>query len=85
MNGPDRLPYRATLFAELLASPAAGAAARDPNRALLASMVAGQATGNGCLPGDFGLGAAACRHLLATYFPGCDVALTQREVESIPE
>jgi nitrogen fixation protein NifQ len=85
MNGPDRPPVRALLLAELLASPATGAAARDPNRALLASIVAGQAMGNGCLPGDFGLGAAAGRHLLAAYFPGCDIAPTQREVEAIPE
>ena len=85
MNGPDRLPARALLLAELLASPATGAAARDPNRPLLASLVAGQAAGDGCLPGDFGLGAAVCRHLLALYFPGCDLALTQREVEAIPE
>ena len=41
MNGPDRLPARAILFAELLALPAVGAAECDPNRPLLAALVAG--------------------------------------------
>ena len=85
MNGPDRLPYRALLLAELLASPAAGAAAGDANRPLLASIVAGQRSGNGCLPADLGLGQAACAHLLAAYFPGCPLAGQPRRQEAIPE
>lgn len=70
MNGPDRLPLRATLFAELLAAPAVGTAACDPNRPLLASLFAGQATGAGCLPWHLGLGAARCAQIMSTYFPG---------------
>jgi nitrogen fixation protein NifQ len=85
MNGPDRLPYRATLFAGLLATPATARMAADPNRLLLASIVAGQATGSGCLPGHLGLGPAASRYLLEMYFPGGDVSATQRDIESIPE
>lgn len=85
MNGPDRFPVRSLLMAELLASPAAGAAARDPNRPLLASMIAGQATEHGCLPADLGLGLAAWRHLRDHYFPGCRIEGAQRPVEAIPE
>lgn len=70
MNGPDRLPVRATLFADLLAAPAAGAATSDPNRPLLASLLAGQATGHGCLPWHLGLGADRCAQLMLAYFPG---------------
>jgi len=86
MNGPDRLPYRSTLFAELLALPAASArAAADPNRSLLASIVAGQVAGTGCLPADLGLGMAAHTHLIREYFPGFDCRGPQRAVEAIPE
>ncbi len=85
MNGPDRLPYRALLLAELLAAPAAGAAAGDPNRPLLASLIAGQWAGNGCLPADLGLGEAAFAHLLAAYFPGCPNGGQPRRQEAIPE
>ncbi|MGB4065854.1 MAG: nitrogen fixation protein NifQ [Azonexus sp.] len=86
MNGPDRLPYRTTLFAELLAMPAATAkAAADPNRSLLASIVAGQVTDSGCLPADLGLGKAVHAALLHTYFPRLDVSGPSRAVEAIPE
>jgi nitrogen fixation protein NifQ len=85
MNGPDRLPYRATLFAGLLATPATPRAAADPNRSLLASIIAGQMADTGCLPADLGLGAAANRHLIATYFPGSEVHGPQRTLEAIPE
>jgi len=85
MNGPDRLPYRQLLHAALLAAPAAGGPADDPNRSLLASMLAGQAAGEGCLPADFGLGKVVFSHLLASYFPGCPLLLRKRTSESIPE
>jgi nitrogen fixation protein NifQ len=86
MNGPDRLPYRTTLFAELLAMPAATArAAVDPNRSLLASIVAGQIADTGCLPADLGLGKATHAYLLSEYFPKFDIGGPQRTVEAIPE
>ncbi|WP_374342500.1 nitrogen fixation protein NifQ [Azonexus sp.] len=85
MNGPDRLPLRSVLLAGLLACPAAGDAAGDPNRPLLASLVAGQAAGAGCLPADLGLGKAAWRHLLDRYFPGCGIAGHERQLDAIPE
>ena len=85
MNGPDRLPYRATVFAELLAMPASAMAAADPNRSLLASMMAGQLTDNGCLPADLGLGAAAFQNLIHCYFPGLKARGPARAIEAIPE
>jgi nitrogen fixation protein NifQ len=85
MNGPDRLPLRPLLLADLLASPAIGPAAFDPNRPLLASLIAGQASGSGCLPPHLGLGPAAYRYLREAYFPGCTATPTAREIESIPE
>ena len=85
MNGPDRLPWRTLLGDALLAAPARGAAAADPNRPLLAALVAGQAAGDGCLPADLGLGEAVWCHLLATYFPGQQPQPYQRAAERIPE
>ncbi len=85
MNGPDRLPYRATVLAALLAAPVADRYARDPNRLLLASMIAGQAAGDGCLPGHLGLGRPSFTHLCSLYFPRAEIASVDREVEAIPE
>lgn len=85
MNGPDRLPLRHMLYADLLARPAGGAAADDPSRSLLASMLAGQACGAGCLPADLGLGAALLGDLLAEYFPGAAIAASARPALPIPE
>jgi len=85
MNGPDRLPYRSTLFAELLAMPASAMVAADPNRSLLASIIAGQLADNGCLPAHLGLGDAIYRHVIDEYFPGLDHAGPPRTVETIPE
>lgn len=85
MNGPDRLPLRPMLQAELLATPAIGLAALDPNRPLLASLIAGQASGGGCLPPHLGIGPAAYRNLREAYFPGCEATPTVRQIESIPE
>jgi nitrogen fixation protein NifQ len=85
MNGPDRLPYRSMLVTELLALPAASVAARDPNRSLLASMIAGQAADTGCLPADLGLGQAIHRHMVDMYFPGWRASAPLRKLEAIPE
>lgn len=85
MNGPDRLPYRDTLVVELLATPASTKVAADPNRSLLASMIAGQICENGCLPADLGLGSSVYSHLIQAYFPGLDATGPHRTVEEIPE
>ena len=85
MNGPDRIPYRQVLQASLLASPAEPGLAGDPNRAILASMIAGQAAGFGCLPADLGLTGQVFKKLLACYFPGEPPAATVRTLAAIPE
>lgn len=73
MNGPDRSLLRSLLQARLLASPAGGDAAGDPNRPLLASIVAGQAQGLSALPTDLGLGAERHAAMLDCYFPACEL------------
>lgn len=85
MNGPDRRFGREVLFAELLLAPCDRKLAGDPNRYLLASMLAGLSMGDGCLPADLGLGDAVFRHLLDAYFPGLEIRAPQRTVEAIPE
>jgi nitrogen fixation protein NifQ len=85
MNGPDRLPYRATQLAELLATPAAASFASDPNRPLLASMIAGQATNHGCLPARLGLDEGRYQDLLDDYFPFFVGTLPDAPAEEIPE
>jgi len=85
MNGPDRHLGREVIFAELLLAPCGKQAAGDPNRSLLASMLAGQAMGNGCLPPDLGLGKEIFRHLRDKYFPTYALPATARQVEAIPE
>jgi len=85
MNGPDRRLAREVVFAELLLAPCSSKAAGDPNRSLLASMLAGQGMGEGCLPPDLGLGEEVFRHLLGEYFPGADISGQTRQVEAIPE
>lgn len=89
MNGPDHLRHpaalRAILLAELLATPASAAFAGDPNRVLLASMIAGQAAASGCLPSHLGLGNAVHQELLADYFPFYECAVPSAPGEVIPE
>ncbi|MCE1240206.1 MAG: nitrogen fixation protein NifQ [Azonexaceae bacterium] len=85
MNGPDRLPYRMLLQTELLAAPAAGAAARDPNRPLLASLIAGQAAGYGCLPAHLGLGEQRHTELMHHLFPGCLPDFAPTAAVDLPE
>ncbi|MGE5471304.1 MAG: nitrogen fixation protein NifQ [Bacteroidota bacterium] len=85
MNGPDRHLAREVLFSELLLAPCARKAASDPNRPLLASLLAGQGMGEGCLPPDLGLGEDVFRHLLARYFPGYRPTAGHRPGLSIPE
>jgi nitrogen fixation protein NifQ len=85
MNGPERLPLRAMLLAELLAAPAGQDAAGDPNRPLFAALIAGQSAGWGCLPGHLGLGDAAFTRLRARCFPGVRIARMARPSSPIPE
>lgn len=85
MNGPDRLPCRVTLFAELLATPAAAGIASDPNRSLLASMISGRLSHAGCLPANLGLGKDRYQDLIDDYFPFAAISAGDEPGESIPE
>ena len=85
MNGPDRLPLRAMLLAELLATPAAARYAADPNRSLLASMIAGHSAGTGCLPLHLGLGDGDYQDLLDDYFPFFEAAAQNDQAEAVPK
>lgn len=85
MNGPERLASRTVLLAQLLATPAQAAFVADPNRVLLASILAGQMAGEGCLPAGLGLPEAAQAQMLAHYFPGLAVRAAGKPPESIPE
>lgn len=85
MNGPDRTPYRHLVQATLLARPADAALAGDPNRFILATLIAGQAAGFGCLPADLGLGQENFSQLFSRYFPGDPLVLTERVRIDIPE
>lgn len=70
MNGPDRLEYRAMLYTSLLQTASGPMQAGDhPNRLLLASLLAGQRSGMGCLPAQLGLEAADFQQLWLDYFP----------------
>jgi nitrogen fixation protein NifQ len=85
MNGPDRLPCRALVLAELLATPAAARFAGDPNRLLLASMIAGQAATTSCLPTHLGLGLDTYEAMLADYFPFFESTAQADGAGTIPE
>jgi nitrogen fixation protein NifQ len=61
---------RNLLQTELLARPAAVRALADPNRPVLASLLAGHLCGEGALPAGLGLPAAELENLWDAYFPG---------------
>ncbi len=85
MNDPDRAARRALATAELLAAPCAADVRADPNRPLLASLLAGQRLGEGCLPADLGLGGDRHGRLLAECFPGYDHLAASHPAPAIPE
>ncbi|MDR2364752.1 MAG: nitrogen fixation protein NifQ [Zoogloeaceae bacterium] len=61
---------RHLLQAELLARPAASRVLADPNRPVLASLLAGHLCGEGVLPADLGLPGAELENLWNACFPG---------------
>lgn len=85
MNAPDRPARCANLVAALLARPAAAPWRDDPNRPLLAQLIAGCKLGEGCLPADLGLGAGPFSALCSLYFPGPLPRLAGAGPEPIPE
>lgn len=85
MNATDRSARRALLVAALLARPAASAWRDDPNRELLAQLLAGRQLGEGCLAADLCLGPGAIAAMCATYFPGPPPHLPDQPCPAIPE
>ena len=85
MNAPERMPFRHVLYLDLLARPATDGSTGDPNRVILASLIAGQTADYGCLPGNLGLGEEGFRQLLADYFPGEIPLLVERPATDLPE
>jgi nitrogen fixation protein NifQ len=75
---------RPLLQAGLLARPADDRALADPNRPVLASLLAGHLCGEGVLPADLGLPATERENLWNTYFPGgCPVPVLPNRVADI--
>lgn len=85
MSAPSLASQRRLLWAELLSRPAAPAVAGDPNRPVLASLLAGRLCGEGVLPASLGLPETELDNLWSAYFPGPRLALPEQAVEDIPE
>lgn len=85
MNVLDRNAHHALAVAGLLAMPCQDHARFDPSRPLLASLLAGQRLGEGCLPPDLGLGERTCRQLITEYFTGLALPPFPRTTEKVPE
>lgn len=85
MNGPDTVLHRQLLTAELLRRPCTRAAALDPNRQLLASLLAGQALGRGCLNRWLGMSSASWQQMIDAYFQGYRYPGWPSAAPSIPE
>jgi len=68
MNAPDG--HRAVLLAELLARPAPPAAAQNPLRPVLASLLVGRSLDQGVLTATLGLPESSFSSLWADYFAG---------------
>lgn len=85
MNALDRFHYRLCLKEELLAGDCAAGARHEPNREVLAGLVAGRAAGLGCLPRHLGLGEAGFADALARYFPRARLSLSDGAMMDLPE
>jgi nitrogen fixation protein NifQ len=85
MNALDRFQYRLFVKEELCAGTCSPAARADPNRAILAGLLAGRAAGLGCLPAHLGLGETYFSLIRASYFPNSSLNLTDGNTEALPE
>lgn len=85
MHASPATAQRDLLWAELIARPAASVVAGDPNRPVLASLLAGRCCGAGVLPASLGLPAVELANLWRIYFPGPRLALPDQTVADIPE
>lgn len=85
MNAIDRYQYRAFIMGELCAGNCSPANQADPNRAILAGLLAGRAAGLGCLPSHLGLGDEVFARAMTHFFPESPLALMDGAPEAIPE
>jgi len=85
MNSPDILLQRQRLADGILHLPCTRAAGEDPNRTLLASILAGQSIGQGCLDHWLGIGEAHWRTMARTYFAGLPQFAVREPPPAIPE
>jgi nitrogen fixation protein NifQ len=84
MNAHSFIRQRHLIQVELLSRPAPGVIA-DPNRPLLASLLAGRLCGEGVLPANLGLDENELERLWRNYFPGPRFTLPDQTLEDIPE
>jgi nitrogen fixation protein NifQ len=70
MNARDISSFRHLIWADLLSRPVAASVAADPNRHILASLLAGHLCGEGVLPANLGLPEAELEKMWDIYFPG---------------
>jgi nitrogen fixation protein NifQ len=85
MNACSVASQRSLIEAELLARPARSFALADPNRSILASLIAGRFCGAGVLPAHLGLSPATRSRLWADYFPGGEIILSPQNLKETPE
>ncbi len=85
MNAIDRYQYRLFMQRELCSGPCGNAARRDPNRELLAGLIAGRVAGLGCLPAHLGLGDESFATMMDQYFPTSRPKLAHGSQEALPE
>jgi nitrogen fixation protein NifQ len=76
---------RQQIFSGLLRRPASAVAAQDPNRPILASLLAGRAVHEGMLPASLGLAAGELDALWRDYFAGPRLSLPDQPREELPE
>jgi len=85
MNSPDLLLQRQRLTDSLLQLACDPRAAEDPNRPLLASLLAGQMIGQGCLDHWLNLGKARWQQMVADHFRGLPPLPARQPPMAIPE
>ena len=85
MNTLSSPTHHALIQTRLLARPARGEAAIDPNRPILASLLAGRFAREGALPAHLGLTREERERLWADYFPGPVLPLPGHPGETLPE
>lgn len=85
MNPADSALQRHLITQEILSLPCSPEAETDPNRNLLARLLAGQATGQGCLDACLSLDDASWSGVVTDYFRGLALRSSPLPPPAIPE